>query len=64
MPKFWDIVGLIDGQRFTKFHWHRTMYVKMAFKLLLDFPAILDGNIKRVMPLPFSFVFLHPKAAQ
>ena len=49
LPKFWEIVGLMDGQKHTKFHWHRTMYVKMAAKILLNFPLILDG------PLPTRF---------
>ena len=40
LPKFWEIVGLMDGQKHTKFHWHRTMYVKMTAKILLDFPPI------------------------
>ena len=40
LPKFWEIVGLMDGQKHTKFHWHRTMYVKMAAKILLDFPPL------------------------
>ena len=33
LPKCWEIVGLIDGQKHTKLHWHRTMYVKMAAKI-------------------------------
>ena len=40
LPKFWEIVGFMDGQNHTKFHWHRTMYVKMTAKILLDFPPI------------------------
>ena len=41
--KFWEIVVLMGGQKYTKFHWRRTMYVKMAAKILLAFFA--DGTV-------------------
>ena len=42
-PKFCEIVGLVDGQKYTKFHYHRTMYIKMAAKILLA--TILLGTV-------------------
>ena len=42
-PKLWEIVVLMGGQKYTKFHWRRTMYVKMAAKILLTF--FEDGTV-------------------
>ena len=43
LPKMWESVVLMGGQNYTKFHWRRTMYVKMAAKILLAFFA--DGTV-------------------
>ena len=40
---FRRFVGLMGGQKYTKFHQHRTMYVKMVAKILLAFFA--DGTV-------------------